>query len=178
MRGRRLGLALGALLLLATGGAVLVPLLRAATSGEPAVSSTAQLMACAQAPGDGYCERLAGDRAARGPLSSIDRDTGERYVERIREAFEAHLGAVCRAEFDACQFAEPPTVESLRAALVAAGLPGPVVRPVRYTDPAPLGATIYAVRAGAGCAVGWVEGGAGRAPQVVGRHRDGRCLPA
>jgi hypothetical protein len=178
MRGRWSWLALGVLLLLAAGSAVLVPLVRGATSGEPAPSSSTQLLACAEiAPSDGYCERLADDLAARGPLTRIDRATGERFAGDLRAVFEGELGARCAAEGRFCVFAEPPTAEALRAALVAAGFSGPV-RPARYTDPAPAGAIVYGVRAGAACLVGWVEAGSAPMPQAVGRRQDGSCLAA
>ncbi|WP_460846306.1 hypothetical protein [Phytohabitans suffuscus] len=177
MRVRWTWLTLGALLLAAAGAAVLVPLLRSATSGEPATSSSLHLLACAQQDRDDHCRRIADDRAARTPLSSVDQTDATRFAERLRAAFETHLGAQCQDGIDACVFPQPPTAESLRAALDKAALPGPVVRQVRITDPAPLGATIYAIRAGAGCVVGWVQAGAGGSPQVVGRLPGGTCLP-
>jgi hypothetical protein len=178
MRRRSVWLALGVLLLVAGGGAVLVPLARGAASGEPAPSSSTQLLACAEiAPGDGYCERLADDLAERGPLTRIDRATGERFAGDLRAVFEGELGARCGAEGRFCVFAEPPTAEALGAALVAAGFAGPV-RPARYTDPAPAGAIVYGVRAGAACLVGWVDRGSAQLPRAVGRREDGSCLPA
>jgi hypothetical protein len=171
-------LALCAVLLAAGGGALAVPLVRAATSGEPAVTQSRQLLACVERSGDTYCQRLADDRAARGPLSNIDRDTAVRFAQRLRAAFEDQLGAQCRAELESCVFAVPPTAETLRAALIEAGFTGPVVRPTRLYDPAPFGTIVYGVRAGAGCLVGWVEGGVGAGPQATGRRSDGTCLSA
>jgi hypothetical protein len=178
MRGRRIWLALGVLLLLATGSASLVPLVRSATAGDPAPSTSAQLVACAEAgPGDGYCTRLVDDLARRQPLSDIDRATAGRFLERLREAFVARLGADCAAGLQFCHFREPPEVDELRQALAGAGLSGVVVRPARYTDPAPADAIVYAVRAGYACLVGWIDSGSGPTPQTAGRHKDGACLP-
>jgi hypothetical protein len=100
----------------------------------------------------------------------------ERFAEQLRAVFEGDLGAQCVAEGRICVFAQPPSAEALRAALVSAGFSGPV-RPARYTDPAPAGATIYGVHAGAACLVGWVDSGTGAMPQTVGRRDDGGCLP-
>lgn len=171
-------LALGAVLLLAGGGALLVPLVRAATSGEPATTKTVELIACAHRPGDDYCQRIADDRAARDPMSTADRDTAARFAERLRAAFEAQLGAECRTEIDACVFSAPPSADAVRAALKEAGFSAPVVRQTRLNDPAPFGAVVYGVRAGAACLVGWIDSRAGSQLTAVGRHRDGSCLPA
>jgi hypothetical protein len=171
-------LVLGAALLLAAGGALLVPLLRAATAGEPETSSSVQLLACAEEVHDRYCQRLADDRAARGRLSTTDQDEAGRFAERLRAAFAGELGGQCRPEPGFCVLAEPPTAETLRDALAEAGFSAPVVRRTRLTDPAPLGTTVYGVRAGAACLVGWVDATTVSRPAAVGRHRDGSCLPA
>lgn len=176
MRGRWVWLALGALLVIAGGSAVLVPLVRSATSDEPAPTSSRQLMGCAEVlPSDGYCQRLADDLADRGSLTRIDQAEAERLVDDLRAVFEDDLGGQCPPEGHFCVLAEPPTAEAVRAALVAAGFTGPV-RPARYTDPAPAEAIIYGVHAGAACLVGWVDRGTGSLPRPVGRRPDGSCL--
>jgi len=178
VRGRLVWVAVGAAALLAGGAALLVPLMRSATSGDPAPETSRRLFACAEVqPSDGYCERMAGDLAERDQPTNIERADAEGFVERVRAVFEGRLGARCEGRAEVCVFAVPPTVEALRAALDAGGLPAPVVRAARYTDPAPLGATVYAVNAGGACLVGWVEATAGSTIQVVGRRLDGRCLP-
>ncbi|MGN9913575.1 DUF6993 domain-containing protein [Phytohabitans sp. LJ34] len=179
MRGRRLWLALGILLLLASGSAVLVPVVRGATGGEDAPPRVVHGFACARAePDDGYCDRLADDFARREPLSESRREAAGRLVDKVREAYVAGLGAQCPAEPFSCVFAVPPTVEALRAAFVAAGFVEPAVRVARYTDPAPAGAIVYGVRASVGCLVGWVDSTNGATPWIVGTLHDGRCLAA
>ncbi|BCJ67695.1 hypothetical protein [Polymorphospora rubra] len=67
-------------------------------------------------------------------------------------------------------------VDEVRAAIVAAGHPDPVVQIALAGDPAPPGTVLYAVPVYGTCVIGHLGGGS-HDLQVVGPLPDGRCLP-
>ncbi|WP_285795580.1 hypothetical protein [Micromonospora sp. NBRC 107095] len=137
-----------------------------------------------------YCRRVTDDKLRRSNLTSGQRAE----AETTADAVDAAIGQVtlecaepvsqeCLAEearrrmFPATGSPEQ-TADRVRQALTAAGFTDIVVRPAGPADPAPRSAIVYAVRAGAGCVVGHLDGGGRSAgqPQAVGALPHGRCL--
>jgi hypothetical protein len=180
MWGIRIWLPVAALFLLASAAAVAVPLVRGgASAGEPDPRSTAAVerFACAQLASsvDDYCRRIAEDLGRRAPLADGDRAAAQPLRQTLVDGFVRELGADCHGPIEPCLLrATPP--EAVRRALIASGFVDPVVRPAGFTDPAPVGAVLYAVPAGHACLLGHVQPGTAAPPLVVGPLSDGACL--
>ncbi|MFG2056873.1 hypothetical protein ACGFI9_22915 [Micromonospora sp. NPDC048930] len=68
--------------------------------------------------------------------------------------------------------------DRVRRALTTTGYPDIVVRQAGPMDPAPRDAIVYAVRAGRGCVVGYLDAGGrgGGQTRVLGTLPHGQCL--
>ncbi|WP_141910770.1 hypothetical protein [Micromonospora sp. A202] len=179
-----------------SGSTASVPAQGQADLDPPAPVDTPSAVLCGGAgPAGGdddlaYCRRMMDDNLRRSNLTSGQRTEAETAADAVDAAIgrvtlecAAPVSQECLAEearrrmFPATGSPEQ-TVDRIRRALTAAGFTDIVVRPAGPADPAPRHAIVYAVRAGAGCVVGHLDGGgrsAGR-PQAVGALPHGRCL--
>ncbi|WP_326549774.1 hypothetical protein [Micromonospora sp. NBC_01813] len=180
MRAVRVGLTIAVLFLVASATAVAVPLIRAGLSasdpdGRPA--ATVEQFVCAQVASsiDDYCERIAEDLGRRTPLTDDERVAAQPRRQAVLDSFVRQLGADCGGPLEHCRL-PVTTPEAVRQALIAAGFNDPAVRPARFTDPAPAGAILYAVRAGRACLLGYVRSETATPPLIVGRLPDDTCL--
>ncbi|WFE26335.1 hypothetical protein O7623_23805 [Solwaraspora sp. WMMD791] len=181
MRAVRIGLPIAVLFVVASATAVAVPLIQASVSanepdGRPA--ATVEQLMCAQVVSsvDDYCERIAEDLGRRAPLTDDERVAAQPRRQALLDGFVRQLGADCGGPLEHCRL-PVTTPEAVRQALIAAGFNEPVVRPARFTDPAPAGAILYAVRAGRACLLGHVRSETAAPPLIVGRLPDDACLP-
>ncbi|MFV2009410.1 MULTISPECIES: hypothetical protein [unclassified Micromonospora] len=132
---------------------------------------------CAQVASsvDGYCDRIAEDLGRRMPLADDDRVAAQPCRQALLDGFVRELGADCPAPLEHCRL-PATTPDAVRRALIASGFTDPAVRPARYTDPAPTGAILYAVRVGRACLLGHVRSETAAPPLTVGRLPDESCL--
>ncbi|MEV6597695.1 hypothetical protein AB0M36_12600 [Actinoplanes sp. NPDC051346] len=156
--------------------------------GDPAAAGAAPAeqfaVVCAAPPriDDAYCARIGADIARRTRLTPEERETATRLAPAVDQAAEGsreHRAGCEPVAANVCRrLVAAPDVDDVRDALTAAGFPGVVVRTARADDPAPAGAVLYAVEAGAACLLGYLSQdsvGAGSA-RVGGRLPDGTCL--
>jgi len=180
MRAVRIGLPIAVLFVVASAAAVAVPLVRASRSASEPDERTAaavEQFVCAQVASsiDDYCDRIAGDLGRRMPVTDDDRVAAQPRRQALLDGFVRELGADCPGPLEPCRL-PATTPEAVRQALVAAGFNDPVVRPARYTDPAPAGAILYAVRVGRACLLGHVRSETAAPPLIVGRLPHDACL--
>ncbi|WJK41090.1 hypothetical protein O7608_01110 [Solwaraspora sp. WMMA2056] len=180
MRAVRIGLPIAVLFVVASATAVAVPLVRASVSASgpderPAV--TVKQFVCAQVASsvDDYCDRIAEDLGRRTPLTDEERVAAQPRRQALLDGFVRELGADCPGPPEPCRL-PATTPDAVRQALVAAGFTDPAVRSARFTDPAPAGAILYAVRAGRACLLGYVRPETAAPPLIVGRLPDDACL--
>lgn len=180
MRAVRVGLPIVVLFVVASVTAVAVPLVRAGISGggpgqRPA--TVVEHFACAQVTPsvDDYCRRITEDLGRRTPLTDGDRAAAQPRRHALTDGFIRELGGDCPGPTEPCRL-PATTPEAVRQALIASGFGSPVVRSARYTDPAPAGAILYAVRAGHVCLLGHLKSDIAGPVLIVGRLPDGACL--
>jgi hypothetical protein len=164
-----------ALFVIASGVALMVPIVRgAASAGDPEVTVTKEVRGytCAQIDYDDYCQRLAADLARRAPVPAAEIQAAKPLADEL----EAVLAGPTCPETEKMCIVETvaPTAETVRRAIVGAGFLGPIVRDARGADPAPRGAIMFAVPAGGACLVGHVSGHSSFV-LVVGPLRDSGC---
>ncbi|MEH1124324.1 hypothetical protein [Micromonospora sp. CPCC 206061] len=165
-----------ALFVIASGVAVIVPLVRgAASAGDPEITATeaVQGYACAQVSWEDHCDRISADMARREPVSPSDWRAAQPLVADLNQAL---VGATCQRSQGLCAVeGAQSTAETVRRAIVGAGFLGPVVRDARITDPAPRGAIMFAVPVGGACLLGYVTSPWSATVLVVGPLRDAGC---
>ena len=172
---------LAALFVMASVAALMVPIVRAASSSPPEggpASPTGFLVACMQVTGDDYCQRYAEDLGRRVPLSEAQRIKAEAVRQQVIAALPgSDAGALfCHAPDQRCSFTyTPPTADQVRSALIEAGFRDVVVRTAGANDPAPLGGVLIAVPVGSACVV-VIRQSSTDTSNVSGQLPDGRCL--
>jgi hypothetical protein len=137
-----------------------------------------------------YCQRVVDDEHRRSKLTSRQRaeaetaaETASAAIDRMKAGCAQPVSQECMAEqarrrmFPTTDNPEQ-TVDQIRRTLTAAGFTDIVVRPAGPADPAPRHAIVYAVGAGAGCVVGYLDAGgrSGGQQQVLGVLPHGQCL--
>ena len=137
-----------------------------------------------------YCQRVVDDELRRSELTSKQRAEAGIAAEAVGAAIDRRrfdcaqpVTQECLAEqarrrmFPATDSPEQ-IADQIRQALTAAGFTDIVVRPAVPADPAPRQAIVYAVSAGEGCVVGYVDAGGrgGGQQQVLGALQHGQCL--
>ncbi|RKR87586.1 hypothetical protein BDK92_1866 [Micromonospora pisi] len=191
----RTAVALCALFLLVSVGALVVPMARAGWAPErtvlrveasamavPAATSSASApsavaFVCVRTDDD-YCARYVAELARRRPLTGAQRAEAEAARERVLAALPpgAAEPVSCVTPNGPCAVRRsPPTLDEVRHALATAGHPDAVVRLAGATDPAPVGSVLLAAPVGPACVLAHVDGTGGQSV-VSGRLPDGRCL--
>ncbi|MEU8181483.1 hypothetical protein AB0B85_23315 [Micromonospora sp. NPDC049044] len=178
------------------GSTASVPAPRQSDLDPPAPVDTSSAVLCAGAgPAGGddslaYCQRVTDDKLRRGNLTSGQRAEAETAAAAVAAAVgrvtlecaepvsQECLAQEARRRMFPATGSPEQTADRIQRALTAAGFTDIVVRPAGPADPAPRHAIVYAVRAGAGCVVGHLDGGGRSAgqPQAVGALPHGGCL--